>query len=390
MKRTTSRLGPMRRFFRPRGMTAALLCAIAASSISQASFAQTSPDAFTRPGHKLIAGLWTKPLATVDFADILQLESVGRDLRFQINPSKQVEQLIRGRRAVLIEINDSRFGWHFDLQSRVWNPGRTSAANFGRLLAVSEETYVPGVLELRAVIVTPRRTDIVAQRVEPTGAITSVTLTRSDAAISIDIKRDEARDLDQNVVAPAFSYQFSAPHFWAATQSGSANEAVRAAREFVGPMLRQLGDRQALTPGPSDIYRAFDDVEPLPAARQLVDTLLADLSNTDPASRNRAAIELRQASTQLVPSLLRIDLDSLTQGSRLVVQKVIDDASRYPDQTPQQLRSSRDFLVESLRFPDRKVRQRAADILRSQFQIDAPIDPSDREIDQLHLKAITN
>jgi len=367
----------------PKRLTFARLLSISAVTVVLAIASNVSAEPFVRPGHKLVGGVWTKPLSQCVWGDVLQVEQIGRDIRFLVEPRDELERLTRGNRAVLIELAGSRYGWQFDMQSRVWKPDRTSAVNFGRLLAISEETAIPGLLEVRAVVVKPEETRIVSQRVESSGALTNVSIVQTRVSVTLSINRPAVQDDQGNVVEPSLSFQASAADFWALTRL----EGVRNIREFIAPTLRQLGDRLALTPGPGDVYRAFDDIAPFDSSKQLTDRLLEDLSNPDPRLRQRAFDELRTSANQTVPALLRVDLDALPQDQRLALQRVIDDASRYPSESPADLRANRDFLIECLRYPDRGIRERASRILKAQFQIDVSLDPTDDEIDKLHLKA---
>jgi hypothetical protein len=355
-----------------------LVASIVACTCASLVLAQPIP----RPGHKLVAGRWTKPLAQATWKDVLTIQQVGRQHRFDIEPTAQLAQLARGSRTVLIELEGSRYGWQFDMLSRVWNQDRTKAVNFGRLIAVSEESPVPALLEMRAVVIKPEETQLLAQRVETTGQLTNITLTQSLVACTFSVGREPLLDPDGNVVEPGYAMQLSAADLWALTRTN----ARRNIREFLAPALRQMGDRLILTPGPGDVYRAFDDIEPLADAKSQTQSLVADLKQPDASLRDRATGLLTTNATQTVPVLLRMDRQAQPDDIRLLLDRTIDQSTRYPNESPADLRSNRDFLIESLRFPDREVRQRAARILRSQFQIEAPVDPTDDEIDQLHLK----
>jgi hypothetical protein len=139
-------------------------------------------------------------------------------------------------------------------------------------------------------------------------------------------------------------------------------ENAQLVRKYLEPPLRRITGRSLLKPGPADVYRVFEQIQPDPAVARQVARLLIRLDAESFKERESASDALAQLGGSAVLAVLRLDrsLVSAEVNTRLTSFLAAHGNSTVD---PQQAATDRHFLVDCLDDEDAKVRSAAKEAL---------------------------
>jgi hypothetical protein len=130
-------------------------------------------------------------------------------------------------------------------------------------------------------------------------------------------------------------------------------------RDYIEPILSQLGAGDLLTPGATDVYRVFDELTADSKTSDAVLSILPKLSAAAYAERERANSELRRLGHRAVLALVRMETSNLPPESQARIAQLLAEQTRRTIDDPQRARSDPEFLADCLDFRDEQVQAAA-------------------------------
>jgi hypothetical protein len=375
-----------------RQRTAALqgaILVIASLLFASPALAQPAADRrktnFERPGYRLVDGVWTKTVATLNWADLARVTQDGRLIRVLAAPSPRAEKLVAGSRQALVELSDSPFAFRIDTLGRVWLPGRKEAAQALRVQLAGKETPIDTQMRMQSLVITQGTVEVVGRRAvfpDPVNApnkhlerVAYLTFAPTGQVTVIVQDHDPAN----NNVAVNVRIRTEADNLYDLARAYGDS-----LRTDVRPLLAEMSMGEvSLGVGSADAYRAFPTIEPTPLqAKQLAD-LLPDLASDDAAVSARAEAQLAELGSGAVLAASRVDRSDLSGDARDRIDRFLRSRSVYADVGVEALLGDRDFLLDCLAFPDPRIAAAARARIKEQFEVDVPAASTPDEIEKL-------
>lgn len=178
---------------------------------------------------------------------------------------------------------------------------------------------------------------------------------------------------------------------------GLRDEHPREFRRYAMKALACLSTLDFLQPGPTDIFLAFPEIAPDPAAVSALQRIVPELDADDPADREAASEKLAALGPPGVLAALRLDESDLADEQKLRLRALFHANRRRPDLSPAAARRDPPFLLDCLESPDPRVRSAALSAWHElpghgvRFDIDPSVQakpPTAEEVDALRLRLV--
>lgn len=140
-------------------------------------------------------------------------------------------------------------------------------------------------------------------------------------------------------------------------------ENPQAVRQYLDPAVRKITGRSLFKPGPADVYRVFDQINPDPEAAQKVISLLGKLESDSFKEREQASAALAEMGAPAVLAVLRLDESLHSAEVRVRLDSFVASQSGAMFGTIAEARQDPHFLIDCLEDEDPKVRRAAKEAL---------------------------
>jgi hypothetical protein len=127
-------------------------------------------------------------------------------------------------------------------------------------------------------------------------------------------------------------------------------------RQFLVPLFRCWMIQDLLTPGATDVYGVFTELEPLAAVLARVAEILPRLDSESFSDRDTASQDLAKLGSGGVQAAMRIDRGKLSFEQSDRIDAFIDRHRRRLVEDPKVMRGQIDFLLDCLEDEDASVR----------------------------------
>jgi hypothetical protein len=358
-----------------------LLCCGVASAETAANRRKTN---FERPGYRLVDRVWTKTAASLNWGDLVTVKQDGRVIQVIAAPSARAEKLVAGSRLALIELADSPFAWRLDTLGRVWLEGRKEAAQALRAQVVGTETPIDETMRMQSLVITQGTVEVAGRRAifpDPVNQpnkhvvrVAYITFAPTGQVTLIVQDHDPAQNNVANVLVR--------------TQADNLYDLARAfdqtLRTEVRPLLAEMSlGEVSLGVGSADAYRVFANIEPTAVQRQQLEDLLPDLDSSDDEVVARTRQRLIDLGSGAVLAAARVDRSEMSFDQRERLDRFLRSRSVFSDVGAEALLGDRDFLLDSLAFPDPRVALAARARIKEHFEVEVPDGASADEIEKL-------
>lgn len=304
---------------------------------------------FVRPGWRLVDGGWVRPETKVSVTELIQVVTQQDTHLIKARPATRIEPLLRNWRTSVVELENSDFAWKLSCVGRQWDAFRSEPTDHLQLVAAMDEAVVDRQLRLTLVHISPENAIVQAAIIDSQNVARSVMLVLSAHSVEL-------------AIAPMGESRTDLI-FRARTTRELIREYPEEARSYLIPLIHLLsGGQMTFLPAPGDVYRAFDDLPPDPHVLDMIRRIVPDLSDPDPAIRERASRELASLKRPGVLAAMHIDRHTLPPEAADRIEGFIQ-ANTVDPRSPAQLLADDAFLTDCLNDPDPRVRYRAQILL---------------------------
>jgi hypothetical protein len=156
----------------------------------------------------------------------------------------------------------------------------------------------------------------------------------------------------------------------------------REAEQYLRPLLRELGQEEALAPDPLVAWQVFADrwhADPSTTAQ--VQQLLPKLDSDDFRIREKASRDLQDLGREGAAVMVHLDRSALTAEQCDRIDRALSAYAQLPPKEAQRLRTDRSFLLDCLNCDELPLRQAAYDQLAKlhiPLRLDVSSDPETR------------
>lgn len=316
-------------------------CVLCATLAAQPTVIRPEVNA-VRPGWRLLDRRWVQPAGTFRFREIVSPRVEETRLVFDIRPNQDWKpKLINGRR-VLGELLPN-----LDLWSLMYGQSTLIVPNEQRgetmVLFRAENPAVATDVTINGITIAP-------------GGVVIRGATRYDGKIAT-IEYQSARDGTK----PRLTIAFADGRGVDVTGQDLFDLLLKKpqlVRQFLAPLVTELAGANLLRPRPSDVYRAFTDIQPGEEEINQMREILPRLDHEHRSVRDEASAKLDEIGAPMVLTALRLDWSTLSpeQSGRLAefIRK-----NSFGEIPPTALRGDLFFLREALNDKDERVRDAA-------------------------------
>ena len=156
----------------------------------------------------------------------------------------------------------------------------------------------------------------------------------------------------------------------------------REAEQYLRPLLRDLGQEDALAPDPLVAWQVFADRwHADPSITAQIRALLPKLDSDDFRIREKASRELQDLGREGAAVMVHMDRNSLTAEQCERIDRALSAYAQLPLKEAKRLRGDRSFLLDCLNCDELPLRQAAYEQLNKlhySVAIDIKADPEDR------------
>ena len=156
----------------------------------------------------------------------------------------------------------------------------------------------------------------------------------------------------------------------------------REAEQYLRPLLRELGQEEALAPDPLVAWQVFADRwQPDPSTTAQVQALLPKLDADDFRVREKALRDLQDLGRDGAAVMVHLDRSKLTAEQSDRIDRALTAYAQLPPKEASRLRNNRSFLLDCLNCDELALRQAAYEQLtklQGPLTLDIKSDPESR------------